>query len=96
MMITFNDPVQTVTDITEIDTTVHPPLAINTVKKAPAVTETTVTVEMPTINEKAWDFCSKISHSLLVPENIRSTETSDHTADLYALIILSNGIEAPL
>lgn len=91
-MITFNDPVQTVTDITEIDTTVHPPLAINTVKKTPAVTETTVTVEMPTINEKAWDFCSKISHSLLVPENIRSTETSDHTADLYALMSLGSSL----
>lgn len=92
-MFTFNEPSQ-LTDITEVDASVRPPLAINTntVKKAPVVTETTVTVEMPTINEKAWDFCAKISRSLLVPENIRSTDTADHTADLYALMSLGNSL----
>lgn len=44
-------------------------------------------VDYPEINDKAWDFCNKISRSNLIPESIRSTATADHTAEVYLMML---------
>lgn len=44
-------------------------------------------VDYPEINDKAWDFCNKISRSNLIPESIRSTATTDHTAEVYLMML---------
>ena len=44
-------------------------------------------VDYPKINDKAWDFCNKISRSNLIPESIRSTATADHTAEVYLMML---------
>lgn len=53
---------------------------------------TTVEVAYPSINEKAWEFCSKLSRSSLVPSAIRSTDTADHTAELYMLMDMGRSL----
>lgn len=72
-------------------------ITINPVAPAPVHAVTTVEnvankVEYPVLNEKAWDFCQKISKSTLIPESIRSTETADHTADVYMIMALGNSL----
>lgn len=44
-------------------------------------------VDYPEINDKAWNFCNKISRSNLIPESIRSTATADHTAEVYLMML---------
>lgn len=93
-MFTFNDPLlshdEQLSDVQQLDAV--PVKAVTTKDNVPAVQGDNIAVELPSINEKAWDFCSKISRSLLVPENIRTTDAADHTADLYALMSLGNSL----
>lgn len=51
----------------------------------------TADVDYPVINGDAWDFCTKISRSTLLPESIRSTPEHDHTAEVY--MVMSMGKE---
>ena len=72
-------------------------ITINPVAPAPvhavaSVENVANKVEYPVLNEKAWDFCQKISKSTLIPESIRSTETADHTADVYMIMALGNSL----
>lgn len=43
--------------------------------------------DLPCINDKAWDFCQKISKSGLLPNTLQSTPEHDRTADVYLMMI---------
>ena len=46
-----------------------------------------VAASMPVLDEKAWEFCSKISHSQMLPAALRSTKDHDTTGDLYLICL---------
>lgn len=48
---------------------------------------------MPSINAQAWEFCKAISHSSLLPANLRSTKDHDTTGDLYLMLETAKSLE---
>ena len=57
------------------------------------VAVTAESFQMPCINEKAWEFCKAISHSSLLPANLRSTKDHDTTGDLYLMLETARSLE---
>lgn len=49
--------------------------------------------EMPCIIEKAWEYCKALSHSFMLPANLRTTKDHDTTGDLYLILEMARSLD---